>query len=422
MTCFSARIHTLLTTCFLFTPLVISAGDIPPSVYQQLYAGAYDSVLVTLHTLNQAQPDDEQVLILLAEAYTGSQRWNEALEYRERIYSTNPANRSNTLALASLLQKRGFPERAVDVLEMGHQQDEADTGFLQNLATITYSERQYDQASQWCDKLLEMEPDRSEIHLVAALSAAKSDRHAKAEQHFARAYELDALNATTTYEYARHLHTRAKHEEALGILGPDTTSIQGSFRRLLLIGSCYYDLRRYEEAATWLEAALKGRERSLELNKKLAFCYFALQQYQPAYDRFLTAETFDDHDPATYYYLGICARELGRDRAAAAYLNKSITMIAPSYLDDLYIALGQCQHDLKQYPEAIRSYRKALEISPDNGTTYYLLANVYYDYYADHNVALEHYRKALNYDLSQVLRDYIGEQTRYIQEQMFFME
>ena len=77
-------------------------------------------------------------------------------------------------------------------------------------------------------------------------------------------------------------------------------------------------------------------------------------------------------------------------------------------------------HDIEEYGPAIKAYRKALEHKPGNPNYDYLLANVYYDYYADREVPLLYYQKVVREDISPEVTQYAQERVEELVKEVHF--
>jgi|GEM_PF-4425101 len=399
----------------------VYAGDIPDDILTLFYTGQYDSAIVALNQLKQSDSSSVEIDLLLGDAYQKSQRWYDAITCYERVYGAQPAHQSNIIEYASVLQRVGYSKRAQGVLRQALAADSSSSVIMRMLARLDYEEMDYSSASGFYLELLSSDPDNVDDHVMAARCAKKLNEPDLATQHYEAAYSKDPMNNKIVYEYARHLHLQDKNSEVFDLIEQCDMDVQGDQKFIILLGNCSYGIGEYQQAAAYLEQAVAFQPNNVELIKKLGFCYYADKDYSKAYQQFLRSEPYED-DPATYYYLGLCAQELGYKKAAVVYLEKSLSLVGPNYLPHLYFVLGQCHHDLKEFPEAIRSFKDALDVTQDDSMIYYSLANTYNDYYSDKSVALEYYNKALEYDLPAVIETYIRQQVQALQNQIFFSE
>lgn len=98
--------------------------------------------------------------------------------------------------------------------------------------------------------------------------------------------------------------------------------------------------------------------------------------------------------PGPQLNLGIAYAQLGRDEQALAYLNQALKL-RPQLADDQANAwnqIGLIQLRGKQYKEAAKSYRRALQIAPGYSKAQFNLALLYDNYLNDPSEALRNYK------------------------------
>ena len=382
--------------CYIALSIVITTNQLSAKSgitnddYALFYSGQYDSVIVRLTALKLEDPQNIEINNLLGDAYQKLQRWHEAIECYERIYRLQPDLKSNIMDYSIVLQKVGYSERAQELLSEALSNDSTDTNLMRMLASLYYEELNFSRASQYYDKLLSIDPGNANDHMMAARCAIKLKQPDRATLHYSRAFASDSLSLKIIYEYGKHLQSNDRSAEALRLIEQSTPDVQRNQKFILLLANIQFSLKDYKKAASYLERAIEFQPDNIEIIKKLGFCYYADKQFDKAYHQFLLLEPYED-DPATYYYLGLCAQELELKKAAIAYLEKSLSLVGPNYLPHLYLVLGQCHHDLKEYPEAIKSFKEALDVTRDDGMIYYSLADTYNEFYADKSVAVEYH-------------------------------
>ncbi len=279
-------------------------------IYILFYSGQYDSVIVTLEQLKQEDPQNIEINSLLGDAYQKLQRWHDAIDCYELIYQLQPMRKSNIIEYSIVLQKVGYSERAQKLLRETLVTDSTDTNLIRMLARLHYEEMNFSGSSQYYDELLSINPSNSNDHMMAARCAIKLKQPDRATQHYKLAYASDPISHKIIYEYAKHLQSSARNTEALNLIEESKLDVQRNLKFILLLGNIQYSLGDYKQAATYLELAIEFQPDNVDLIKKLGFCYYADKQFDKAYHQFLLSEPYED-DSATYYYLGLCAQELG---------------------------------------------------------------------------------------------------------------
>jgi tetratricopeptide (TPR) repeat protein len=131
-----------------------------------------------------------------------------------------------------------------------------------------------------------------------------------------------------------------------------------------IIGSQLYNLGRWSEARTVLEAAVAKAPGNEDLAMELARVYVALKDYQPAakiLDSFVSAEQGVRYE--TYLVAAQAAFNLGQYEKALTVLDKAVAQHGSDI--QLLDLIGDCYFKLGKKGEALAVWQKSLEINPD---------------------------------------------------------
>jgi tetratricopeptide (TPR) repeat protein len=134
-----------------------------------------------------------------------------------------------------------------------------------------------------------------------------------------------------------------------------------------------------------------------------AWCYHALQKYETALKDYNKAEELGFDMPVFFTNRGSVKTELGMYVESAADFERSIN--AGSLDVSNYSKLGYSYFYQMMWDEAVKSFRKAIELYPDYEYAYHGLGEVYYYGLKDYEKAKEKFDKALelNNGLSNTL-------------------
>ncbi len=206
---------------------------------------------------------------------------------------------------------------------------------------------------------------------------------------------------------------------------------------LIVLAAAYYGTKVYSEdkALKLFESGMEKLEnqeyksaiadfdRSLSLVKKVswmfdkklvekhhswiyvqrAWCYHALQNYETALRDYNKAEEYGFDLPVFYTNRGSVKTELGMYAESAADFERSINAGSPDASN--YSKLGYSYYYQMMWDEAVKSFRKAIELYPEYEYAYHGLGEVYYYAFKDYEKAKEKFGKALelNNGLSNAL-------------------
>jgi tetratricopeptide (TPR) repeat protein len=131
---------------------------------------------------------------------------------------------------------------------------------------------------------------------------------------------------------------------------------------------------QYREAAEALEPAVKMEPTSTRLRDAWAQAQLATGNAGPAFSQLKQFTTIRPNDPRSHLLLGKLHVTLGADTLAEPELKEALRLDAR--LADAWALLGDVQHRGAREPEAIASFRKALEREPDRAAAHATLGRL----------------------------------------------
>jgi tetratricopeptide (TPR) repeat protein len=145
-----------------------------------------------------------------------------------------------------------------------------------------------------------------------------------------------------------------------------------------LLAIAYVDKRRFDEAESYLQEAIRLKPDYSDAYNYLGVLYFrkgevvlAIESYQKALDNIYYMKPQDAHFNMGYAYLS--RKEY---RKAALHLERAIELV-PNYVD-AYNNLGKAYEGLGQYYKARFNYEKAVKFNPQYADAYLNLGRLLY--------------------------------------------
>ncbi len=180
--------------------------------------------------------------------------------------------------------------------------------------------------------------------------------------------------------------------EAVDVLQEVVKFSPGHARGHEVLGKSFVKLRRYSEAVDSLTAALALRPDAAGIYQELGTAYLNLKRYPEAIESFDNAIRFGPPGYAEPHYgLGTAYLRLGdREKSRAALLLfqrlqkefaeyerlTRLTRSEPENLDG-WAGVAKLLMRQKNYGEAIRVFRKCIELAPDNANFYHGLSQAF---------------------------------------------
>jgi tetratricopeptide (TPR) repeat protein len=195
------------------------------------------------------------------------------------------------------------------------------------------------------------------------------------------------------------------------------------------LASALYDKERFSEAIDAYQQVLKFEPQSESANLELGVCHLKVGEYGKAIDEFKKVREINPWNVHSYFNAGVaydkgfkrvdlaiveyqkaverdpkyvparfnlisCYRSIKNSNAALALAQKTLE-IAPND-PNLHYMIGEIMfRDLNRGEEALREYKKALELNPNYAQAYIQVGN-YYDKLGKYPFALDQYRKAIS--------------------------
>ncbi|MCF8309693.1 MAG: hypothetical protein K9I68_11850, partial [Bacteroidales bacterium] len=181
----------------------------------------------------------------------------------------------------------------------------------------------------------------------------------------------------------------------------------------------HYKLRNYQEVIHYGNKMNSVGELSENVVKMTGVAYFRLKIYDEAID-WLTQLSKKDMSPTLHYYLAIGYRETKQWEKSLAAFEKAISRAIPGNYHRYFIHKGFALEDLKNFPKAIKTFRKGYQIT-NKPILLFHLARVYDHYYKDKTPALRHYKLYINSGkTTRIYRTYSEKRIDALREHIHF--
>jgi superkiller protein 3 len=160
------------------------------------------------------------------------------------------------------------------------------------------------------------------------------------------------------------------------------------------IGYAYKKKEKFADAETALKKSIALKPDYAMAYKQLGDVYSKQKRNAEAIEAYKTCYSYDNKSEEACYQIGYLNNGEGNYVLALEWLQKAIA-ISPA--TSTYNEIGFAYYKQKKNEEAIAAYKKALELTPTNGTAYKGMGDVYRRNYSPAKVdeAMESYKKAI---------------------------
>ncbi len=225
-------------------------------------------------------------------------------------------------------------------------------------------------------------PATNDPHRALAEKTEREGHPLEALREFQQAAELNP-SEPNYYDWGTELLTHRAPDAAAEVYAKGVRLFPPSVRMMLGLATAFYTAGSYDRAGTWFYKATDVNpddpEPYLFLGKVQATDITESPNYEQRMARFV--ELHPDNALANYYYaLTIWNKSTGPEnleasKKARSLLEKAVTL--DPQLGTAYLQLGILNATERKFPDAIRDYRKAIEVNPALEQAHYRLSAAY---------------------------------------------
>jgi tetratricopeptide (TPR) repeat protein len=319
-----------------------------------------------------------------------------AIACYRRSLTINPSYAPAYQRLGELLLKTGQEQEALAIYQQALEDLPEEAGLRYQLCQIWTKQQQWTEAIACYRTAAKLQPNHSQAyhHLGDALRQQQLWQEAVAAYH--QAIELNPNFTWSYYNLSLALSQLGKwgevitcHEKITELEPNFWDNNQTDFELHHQLGDLYFQQQKWREAIQAYGQATKLKPDSSWSHYNLGRSLLELERWAEATQSFRQAIQLDPSFGWAYYHLGESLSEQKEwDQAIAAYRQAvELESDIPSFQAKLADALGQrsqldshqainyYQELIKQNPDDITIYHKAIEIQPDNGKLYLQLGN-----------------------------------------------
>ncbi len=340
--------------------------------------------------------DSDRVEVLI-DHYLINSQYNKANQAADYAIYQFPYNALFRVRKAQAMSAMGQLKEALNLLNAIEKIDVNACELMLTKASIFSQLRDHKSALKFFKEALQLsEPeDRDEIYLDLAMEYEALKDFEGAIKVLQEAIKYNASNESAIYEIAFCYDQIGAYEQAIKCYSDFIDENPYSFTSWYNLGNAYSKMENFEKAIWAYDYCVIINEDFGPVYFNLGNAYMGLDKFKLAIEAFDKCQEIDGDDPMALCYIGECHEQLNELDLAALYYNKSLEL-AP-LLPDAWLGLGIVE-DLKgNTKEGITLIRKALDLDPENGGIYHVLAGAY-EKLEDYKEANELYLRSLALD------------------------
>ena len=320
-----------------------------------------------LESLNQAQTDNPQMLILQAKFAAQLEQYDRSIELLDRVLEIDDSLVDVHLIKSRIYQSQGKRDESKAVIRQVLKDYPDNLSLRLQYAHMLVGDKDYEAAREQYILLRDKQPDNVEVLLNLALLYIDTDQLDEAAELLSHLIELDQKTDIAHYYLGRIEQNKEQFKSAIAhyIKVKNGSYV---FEAKLRIASLFARLDRIDEAIEQLNILIEETEEwPSRVRAYLAQgeIFRSRQRYQDAFDMYSRALSHNREDINLLYARALIAEKVDRVDIAESDLLKVLAM-EPKNSDALN-ALGYTLADkTERYQEAKEYIQKAAALVPDD--------------------------------------------------------
>ena len=225
------------------------------------------------------------------------------------------------------------------------------------------------------ESALTLAPNDPDLMLKAGSMNLVSGHLERATSLLTQRLRLLPADEDASYYLAQALHLQGENDHALAVLKTATGKNAGHPPLWQKFGELLCSAGQYAEALPWLQKARQADSSLERLPFDIAVANYGLMNLNAAAEAAAEESRLQPGDLDNWMLLATV--EIKQADYAAA--NEALQKVLAAHSEDAaaLIALGHCQVELKQYPAAIETLDRALQIDPTQTLGHFFLSRAY---------------------------------------------
>ncbi len=354
----------------------------------------YDKAIKAGVKLLKISPRDASVLANIGYAYGNTGAWGKAIANYKESLQINPDDTLVRFRLGEAYEKANDLKNAVEqyriVLTKARETEHVKIA----LAGANLRAGNYDESIRLYKEIVAKQPRNATAYANLGLAYGGKGQWKEEIENYKKAISLNPkdpvvhYNLASAYEKRNQDHDAAREYQAVLKTNP------GDLEATTKLADIDFKNKRYNEAIRVYEKILKTSPRKAAIHANLGFAYGELKKYKLSAEYYEKAIKYGIKDAQVHYNLAYTYDKLGRKKEAI----REYEYVASSRPNmDVLDILAEHYTDEKQYENAIKTYKKMININPKRATAYSGLGYVY-GLKNDVDKEIEYYKISLRYD------------------------
>jgi tetratricopeptide (TPR) repeat protein len=289
-------------------------------------------------------------------------------------YQEETMNISDKIQLALEHHQSGNLLQAEKIYREILMEEQTNFYALQYLGILCYQLRNYDSATQYIRKALELNPTADDALYNLGNVYKDSGRLNEAIDCFRKSLELDPQNADAFNNLGMIYKDKGQINDATASFKKAIQLNPNHVIAYYNLGVIYKDKKQFDDAISCYEKVLELNPNIMAAYYNLGMIYHEKEQFDEAITNYQKAIQLNPDMAELYSNLGTALQKRGRLNEAITNYQKAI-QLNPDMAEP-YCNLGNAFQEQGRRDEAIANYQKAIQLNPSDPSAYYGISQI----------------------------------------------
>jgi tetratricopeptide (TPR) repeat protein len=370
----------------------------------------YQKAASAIELVLKKDSSNTELLYKLGLSYQKTFRYNKAIDAYSK-YSRLKKNNDVNLSMGNCQMELGNTDEAKVLFCQAFENDSTNMMAGLNLAGILVDKQKFQEAVNVYSKLSSIDTANSYIYRQLGFCFTKLDSINLADSCFEKSLKLNPEDVICLQQLINNYIKLRLNNQAIKLLTEYLANKPGNPLIHKLLGEVYFSLKNYVAANISYSKAITYGDSSAYTFQKLGIGYYSngisLDTTGAMYKR-LRKESFNlaktalekamekESNAITCYFLGLVNQITEDYDQSIKYFLKSIKLIIPDVLPNIYIKLGSSYLAQKEYEKLIEAYQHAFIFQSENYELLLKIGEIYDHFLLNKSSAINYYNDYLS--------------------------
>ncbi len=338
----------------------------------------------------------ENEIITLAVSYKQTGHPIDAIKLIENTKADG--NKDIKKLLPALYFETGNYDMALPLIKTIFEKNQNNyANFIRYVDILTFN-KEYLDAIEILNERYKTDTLNFEINKRLAENYTKIDSTSKAIKHYSLLFNRYPTNQVVAYRLARLYSSSKTYRKSLNVCDTILKYSPENKRFLSLKGSVYFRVNQYRNAIIVMTKLEKLGDNSFITQRILGISYYKKDDFIEAANYLKKALEWKPDDAIVNYYLGASLSMLPVPEDGLPYLKDAIELLLPpsNVMEKIHYSMANIYHKSQEFNLAIDNYKKALNYDPKQVQYILNIATIYDLELKNNKVALKYYEKFIS--------------------------